>query len=184
MGIEVDVFFEETAHLRNLFGVDMLRQMAQIDPDMFDVVIRVENAPSLADFRFDGPGHQVPGGQLLHLGGIALHEGLQVLVAQDAADGAQRLAGQDAGTDDPGGVKLDRFRVHDRQSGLQHQGQAVAGVLAAVGGHLEHLPAAARGEHRGLGEHPHEFALFLLENDAPDAPPLLEQQFRRRWTGS
>ena len=57
LGIDVYEFPEKARHLGNLDIVNMIGQMAHVNPDMLNLMVRVHNPPAFPDFSLDGSGH-------------------------------------------------------------------------------------------------------------------------------
>ena len=150
-GVEIDILFKKTCNFRQFLCMNMLRQMPQIDPDMLNVVIGIQDAPSLPDFRLNGPRDQITGGELLHFRGIPLHKRFHIFIPKDSAYRTQGFTCQNTRADDTGGMKLDGFGIHDRKPCLKDDSNPVSGILAAIGRHFEHLTASAGGENRCMG---------------------------------
>ena len=133
-----------------------------------DVVLLRTDAAAFADLDGHGATDHVAGRQILHAGGVALHEALAFGVGQVAALATGAFGDQAAGAIDAGGMELDEFHVLQRQAGAQGHAAAVAG--AGVGrGAGEIGPAiAAGGQHHGLGREPvHRAVVELPGGDAP-----------------
>ncbi len=137
-----------------------------------DVVGVRPDAPALLDLREDGPRHHVPGRQVLHRGGVALHEPLVVAVAEDPALAPGRLGQEDAELVDPRGVELEELHVLHGDAPPVEQPGPVAGEAVGVGGDLEHLAEAAAGEQDGLRAEDVEVAGGLVVGDDPGHPAL------------
>ena len=101
----------------------------------------------------DGPGHDVPRGQIA-AGVVVLHELLAVQAAEHRALPAQGLGDEEPlgpGVIQAGGVELDELQVrHPRPGPVGHR-HAVPGGDVRVGGVQVHLPATARSQDGGLG---------------------------------
>ena len=122
--------------------MDRIRQMAQIDPNMLNIMVGIQNSSSSANFGGNRPRHQITGRQFFHFGCIALHKSVRIAVAQNTAYRPQGLAGQNAGAHNSGRMKLDGLGIHDAESGLENKGQAVSCILATIGCDLENLAAS------------------------------------------
>src|SRR5210317_2196799 len=94
--IDIDKFFKKARDLRYLDLVDVIRKMPQIDPHMFDMMIRIHYAPAFLNLGFNGPGNKVARCQFFHLRGIFFHERLNIFVAQNIANRSQRFAGKNS----------------------------------------------------------------------------------------
>ena len=97
--------------------------------------------------RGDGPGHLVPGQELVD-------EPLAVGVADQRPVAAQRLRQQRPGhrrVVERGRVELHELDVGDGRAGAEGHGDAVAGRQGGVGRHGEALPGAAGGDDRVAG---------------------------------
>ncbi len=130
-------------------GLDLLG--GQVGEVEVDVVLVRPGAAALADLLDHRPGDHVAGREVLDGGGVALHEALAGLVAQDAALAAGALGEQDAEAGQAGRVELVELHVLERQALAPHDADAVAGEGVGVGGGLEDLAVAAGGEDHGLG---------------------------------
>ena len=122
--------------------------MGQVEQD---VVLVGPAAPPLAELEEDRPRHQVAGRQILDGRGVALHEALPFAVEQDPPLAARALGQQHPDPVEPGRVELVELRILDRETAPVDHREQVAGQGVGVGGHLEHPPVAAAGDHRRLG---------------------------------
>ena len=144
------------------------RQVGQVEVEEVLVGAR---AAALADLGEHGPADHVAGRQVLHRGGVALHEPLALGVAQDAALAPGRLRQQDAQLVDAGGVELEELHVLQGHAPPVEQPRAVAGERVGVRGDLEHAAEAAGGEQGGPALEEVEVAGGLLVGDDPGHAP-------------
>ncbi|MNW50387.1 hypothetical protein D3C74_278380 [compost metagenome] len=148
VGLDAEVRARELRDVRQL-GVDVrgleVRQVEQ------DVVLVRPGAASLADLVRHRPRDDVTRCEVLDGGCVALHEALALAVAQDAALTAGRLRQEDAEAGETCRVELEELHVLERQAATVGQGHAVTREGVRVGGRLEDLARAARGEDDRLG---------------------------------
>ena len=140
-----------------------------------DVILAVDAAAG-ADFPQNAARDHVPGRQVLDRGGVALHEALPVLVAQDAAFAAGGLADEDPQLVDAGRVELDEFHVLQRGARPIGDGHAISGGGHGVGGCLVDLAGPARGQQHRLAVEDVDVAGGKLAGDRPAAAPIDHDQ--------
>src|SRR5690606_11796386 len=90
-------------------------------------------------------------GEVLDGRGVALHEALARLVAQDRALTAGALGEQDAETGEAGRMELEELHVLKRQVLAPDDADAVTGQGVRVGRRLEDLAESTGREDDGLG---------------------------------
>ena len=130
-----------------------------------DVVAVGAAAAALAHLVGHRPGDHVARRQVLDRRGVALHEALAVLVAQDAALAACGLGQQYAETGQTGGVELEELHVLQRQTLAPDDAHAVAGQRVRVGRRTEDLAEAAGRQHHRLGREDMDLAGGELVGD-------------------
>ncbi len=129
-------------------GVELLgRQVGQVEIDM--IAIRA-TATASTDLGVDGPGHHVPGREVLDGRRVTLHEAFAVLVAEDTALATGTLGEEDAHLPDASRVELVELHVLQRQPAPEDDAHPVACQRVRVRGDLENLAEPAAGEHHRL----------------------------------
>ncbi|MCY1551334.1 hypothetical protein D9M68_876540 [compost metagenome] len=93
-----------------------------------DVVLLGTNAAPFADLQRHAAADDVARGQILGIGGIALHEALAFRIGEIAAFAARAFGDQHARAINAGGVELHEFHVLQRQARTGHHAIAVAGA--------------------------------------------------------
>ena len=111
----------------------------------------VGEAATLVDLGLLGARDHVARGQLHLVGRVLLHEALALGVVEVGALAAGALGDQQPDPGQRGGVVLDHLHVHQRCARVVGHGDPVAGTDERVGGGVEDLAVAARGQDHGLG---------------------------------
>jgi len=93
------------------FVEDRRIEMVEVEED---VVVPPADAPAFADLDGHGPRNDIAGGEILGVGGVALHEAFAIGVGQIATLAAGTLGDQTAGTVNAGRVELDELHVLER----------------------------------------------------------------------
>ncbi len=137
-----------------------------------DVVLVAAHAAAFADLHGHRARDHVARRQVLHGGGVALHEALALAVGEVAALAARALRDEAAGAVDAGGVELHELHVLQRQAGAQHHGVAVARAGVGGGGGEIGAAVAAGGQHHELRAEPVDRAVVELEADDATAAAL------------
>ncbi len=166
VGLDAEVGARELGDVGQL-GVELLRRQVR---EVEEHVVGVRAAAAaLADLGVDGAGDHVARREVLDGGGVALHEALAVLVAQDPALAARTLGEQDAHLPDARRVELVELHVLQREALAVDDAHAVTGEGVGVARHLEDLAEAAGGEQHRLGLEDVQLAgRQLVGDDAAD----------------
>ena len=80
------------------------------------VVLLRPAAATLPDLDSLGPGHDVPGGQILGHRGVPLHEPLALRVDEETAFASAAFGHQTSSAIDTSGMELNKLRVFERES--------------------------------------------------------------------
>ena len=126
----------------------------------------------LGDLQVDASADHVAAGEVLHRGGVALHEPLAGVVDEEAALAAHRLGEEEAQLVHPGRMELEELHVLERQPAPIRDRHAVAGQGVRVRGDLEDLAVAAGGEEDGPCPEGVELGGRRLEGDDPGDRPV------------
>ena len=170
---------------RQAFGDDVVVQVIQVQEDVVGVLA---DAAPFPDLHGHGAGDDVPAGQVLGGGGIALHEALTLRIDQIAAFAAHAFGDQAARTVDAGGMELHELQILQRQARAQHHAATVAGAgvgrgtgeigaTIAAGGQDDHLrPEQVQGT---VGQVPaeHAGACAFIVHDQVDGE-ILDEEMR------
>jgi hypothetical protein len=73
-------FTEKPTHFLNPGLVNVFGDVPEIQPNMGQLVIRMDASPPLTDFCEDAPGDKIPRSQIFGSGSVALHKWFLILV--------------------------------------------------------------------------------------------------------
>src|SRR5690606_20684717 len=124
--------------------------LAEVGAVEQDVVLVRAGTPAFEDLEDHRAGDDVARREVLDGGGVALHEAFAGGVTQDRALTARTLGEQDAQAGQAGRVELVELHVLQGQALAEVDAHAVAGERVRVGGGLEDLAEATRGENDRL----------------------------------
>lgn len=138
-------------------------------------------------FGVDGPGNNVPGGEVFAFV-VFVHEALAVFEPENAAKTSDCFGDEEGvcfGVEKGGRVKLDEFHVGDLCSGPVAHGNTVSGCYVGVGGVGIDVAEPAGCQHGDTGEDGFWFSLQGVEHVGAvtgdvvgfDAEMVLGQQF-------
>src|SRR5439155_3698445 len=129
-------------------------------------------------FRDDGASHDIARSELLGFA-VALHEAIEIYVAQDPAFAAQRFGKEKpwrAFDSERGGVKLDELHVGKKRARFVSDGHAVAGGDVGIGRLAIDLTQAAGGEKHAVSVNFVKRAVgFVEEAEADDSSPVEQE---------
>ena len=133
---------------RQTFVDDFRSEVFQMQVDM--ILVRAD-AAAFTDLNRHRATDNIPRGEVLRVGRIALHEAFTLGICQVTALTARTLGDQTAGAVNAGWVKLNELHILQRQSGTQHHRVAVAGARVCRGTGEERPPVTTGGENDAPG---------------------------------
>ncbi|MBA7687984.1 hypothetical protein ES703_96458 [subsurface metagenome] len=175
--INTNKALKEGRYLLNLFLMNLLRKVSQIQPYMMCLMALVKKTSSFAELCDNCPGDEISGGEIFGRRRIALHKGLFILIPENSTLSPQGLTRQYAGADHTCRVELDCLEVHHGKACMKRQGQAIARISSAIAGNEIHFGITTGGHNSCLCEDGRKCTIWEPEDNCANTGVIFKEQF-------